>query len=657
MKSIQPATRARGGSAERPSQPRTSRAALACLTTALLAPAAAIAAPASVAVDFGQEQGPLVHTERYNNLHTTSVYQTQRPKDIAKLNSLGMHGDIYRVWLNSPNEANVLPCLEDMSSPPAAGKPCTLNPPFAKYLADASKAGKSILANLRLDGVPSFMSAGGPDAAVPLIERMLYEIKKANPKFAYLEAWNEPDAPGHPVLHHPEDIYPYYAAAVRAVNNVNARLAATMPNYLPVKVGGPTLFYFNVAWLEVFLDAYAADTDPGKKLDFIAYHGYVKRDFGITEFYKDQPSLVAGQRAKLDEMLRARGLPTSIPSYVTETGMYPFSVCDKCDTTDYARSAAGVASLHYWLTDQGKTYPFNWLMRQRSGANGGSGLKDQFVTANPIGRYQDWRAFDPLPSDFTPFGNMLLMKSKMKDVRVSAQSSNLDYKGIGVYALASHDATGASMMLWNYQSCAAGGNCSTQTYDIAVTVSNLPPSVRNRDVVERVFLIDQNTSNWFADPARAHLQEVSTRTIKTGVGYANNLALGPNALYMVLLEPVPMTVAGAAQFVPAVLNMRSIAGTELQGLITLSFKLPGSGYTLNAPTHVRLQTPLGLEPFKAVTASLTADGKTLVASFDKATMADMVPAGSSVPLTVTATLTQAGVPTAVSSTANVRVVK
>lgn len=655
---FQPFSRGVPARSRRPS-PSADRMAVAlgCVAAAMLASSAATAAPASVGIDFGQAQGQLVHTERYNNLHTTSVYPTQRPKDIAKLNSLGMHGDIYRVWLNSPNEVNVLPCLEDMSSPPAPGKPCTLNPPFAKYLADASKAGKSVLANLRLDGVPSFMSAGGPDAAVPLIERILYEIKKANPKVAYLEAWNEPDAPGHPVLHRPEDVYPYYAAAVRAVNNVNARLGATTPNYLPMKVGGPTLFYFNEAWLKVFLDAYAADTDPGKRLDFIAYHGYVKRDFGITEFYKDQPSLVAGQRTKLDEMLRARGLPTSIPSFVTETGMYPFSVCDKCDTTDYARSAAGVASLHYWLTDQGKTFPFNWLVRQRSGANGGSGLKDQFVTANPIGRYQDWRAFDPLPTDFTPFGNMLLMKSKMKDMRVSAQSRNLDYKGIGVYALASHDATGASMMVWNYQSCAAGGNCSTLTYDTAVTASNLPASVRNREVTERVFLIDQNTSNWFADPARGHLQEVSTRTINTGTGYSRNLDLGPNAIYLVVLEPTPVTVPGATQFVPNVMNLRAVPGAEQQGLVTVSFKLPGAGYTLDDPSHVRLETPLSTVPVKAVAASLTADGRTLVASFDKATLADLVPAGGSVPMTVIGTVTQAGVPTALSSTANVRVVK
>ena len=514
-------------------------AALMWLAAACLAPAPLLAAPATVTVDFGQPRGPVLHTERYNNFHTTSVFASQRPLDVAKLNQLGMHGNTYRVWLNSPNEANVPPCLEDVSSAPAPNKACTLNPPFDKYLSDAGQAADKVLGNLRLDGAPSVMTAGGPDAAVPLIERMLLAIKKSHPKLAYLEAWNEPDAPG--TVHQPSTVYPWYAAAYRAVNNVNARLAATVPNYLPLQIGGPALYYLNKPWFEAFFDGYAADTNPAKRLDFVSYHAYIERSAtGAAVFYKANPRLVQHQRAELEAMMKARGISTSTPSYVTETGMYPASVCDRCDVSDYLRSAAGVASLHYWLAEQPNTYPFNWLMRQREGANGGSGLKDQFVTENPIGSYSTWRAFNPLPSDFTPFGNMLHMKSKLKDGRVAAQSDSLSATGIGIYALASHDATGASVMVWNYQGCSGGSSCPSDAfapYQTAIHVSNLPPSVRNRPVTERVFRIDQATSNYFADPTRASLQEVGTRTFTAGRDYANALDLAPNAMYLVVLEP------------------------------------------------------------------------------------------------------------------------
>jgi hypothetical protein len=525
-------------SARRSSLPAASRA-LAWLATSALAHAGALAAPATVTVDFGQAQGPLPRIERYNNFHTTSVFASQRPLDVAKLNQLGMHGKVYRVWLNSPNEASVPPCLEDVSSPPAPSKPCTLNPPFGKYLSDAEQAADKVLGNLRIDGAPSFMTSGGPDAAVPLIERMLLAIKRAHPKFAYVEAWNEPDAPG--TVHQAATVYPWYTAVYRAVNNVNATLGATVQNYMPMQIGGPALYYFNRPWFEAFFDGYAADTNPAKRLDFVSYHAYIERSAtGAAVFYKASPRLVENQRAELEAIMKARGISTRIPSYVTETGMYPSSVCDRCDVSDYLRSAAGVASLHYWFANQPGTYPFNWLMRQREGANGGSGLKDQFVTENPIGSYRTWKAFNPLPADFTPFGNMLHMKSKLKDVRVSAQSDSLSATGIGVYALASHDATGAAMMIWNYQGCSGGSTCPSDAfppYQTTLNVSNLPPSVRNRPVTERLFRIDQATSNFFIDTTRANLQEVGTRTFTAGRDYTNALDLAPNAIHLVILEP------------------------------------------------------------------------------------------------------------------------
>lgn len=503
-------------------------------------------ARATVSVDYSQQRGKLLRTERFNNLHTTSVFPEQRASDVAYLNSQGMHGSIYRVWLNSPNEAAVPPCIEDVSTPPAPEKPCTLNPPFKSYMTDAEAAADKLLGNLRLNGSPGFITAGGPDAAVPLIERTLLAVKKAHPRLTYIEAWNEPDEPGTVIK--PDQVYEYHVAVYRAVNSINTKLGTTVPNYVPMQVGGPALYYFNRTWFATFFDAFAADRDPNKRLDFISYHAYVDIDAkGTTKPLKSNPRSVAGQRAEIDAMLQARGISTSIPSYVTETGAYPGPLCDVCDGTDFVRSAAGVASLHYWLANEPKTIPFNWLTRQRAG-----GLKDQFVTKDASGPYvnaarqQLWQPLNPVPKNiFTPFGNMLLMKSMMKDNMAAAQSDNLSSEGIGIYSLASHDSSGASIMFWNYQGCPgfSSGNpptnkdCPNGAFDVQVHASNLPDEIRNRQVIERVFLIDQTRSNFYANPSQASLQQISLRSVYVAGEYRSTWKAAANAMYLVVLEP------------------------------------------------------------------------------------------------------------------------
>ena len=72
---------------------------------------------------------------------------------------------------------------------------------------------------------------------------------------------------------------------------------------------------------------------------------------------------------------------------------------------------------------------------------------------------------------------------------------------------------------------------------------------------------------------------------------------------------------------------------------------------------MKLKTPLSTTLFPAVTANVTSDGKTLIATFDKALIDNNMPAGDAVPLTVTANFMNAGVQKQLSSTANVRVVK
>ena len=137
--------------------------------------------------------------------------------------------------------------------------------------------------------------------------------------------------------------------------------------------------------------------------------------------------------------------------------------------------------------------------------------------------------------------------------------------------------------------------------------------------------------------------------------YFYNDCTDPRPTGKVTVVAVPQDVAGL-QFVPNVLNMRPANGvfTSVQGLVTVMLKVP-AGYTLDG--NVQLKTPLSTALFPAVTASVTGDGGTLIATFDKALIDNNMPAGDAVPLVLTANFMNAGVQKQLRSTANVRVVK
>jgi hypothetical protein len=260
--------------------------------------------------------------------------------------------------------------------------------------------------------------------------------------------------------------------------------------------------------------------------------------------------LVADYRAELDTMLAAHGVDTSTPVYITETGMYPGPLCDMCDSTDYARQAAGMLSLHYWLSQQHDTYVFNWVARRQ-------GLKDEFVTQNAVGPHLDlsdprnpsvlWRPLSPLPSNaLTPYGNVMLMQSMMEDVQVSALSDQLA-NGVGVYTVAAKDPVlpEASVMVWNYPGCSGTPgttSCGSAAYDAAINMSQLPNGLGDGPVTATVYRVDQHTSNYWVDPLNTDLSEsqleqvdqFTVQPVNGGISYQATLL--PNTVYLIRLH-------------------------------------------------------------------------------------------------------------------------
>ncbi|MET7738351.1 hypothetical protein ABZT02_44855 [Streptomyces sp. NPDC005402] len=476
--------------------------------------------PAGVRVDFGSTEGKLPRPEKHNNFGSLNSWPQQRADDVAFLNKKGLHGKIYRVWVSSPKappESNVfnLCHLETQS--------CDLSI-LDDYLTDASTVSDELLVNVN---PTAFVEGKKPwkDLA-PTLELIIRNLKEQYPRVKYIEAFNEPDWQFHGEQRHnghpanettlqPDGLYRYYAPFYEAVNKVNKGLRPADR----IKVGGPSLSLMDPKWVKPFLDAYAADRNPRKRLDFLSYHSYLEWDdaYQAAKLYKDDLRVVASQRKVLRKWLTERRLDRHLPAFITETGIYPGPSYDDTDPKkDYIRQAAAMATYGYLYANQPDTHLFNWNVRHKAEER-----KDQFVTRTPNG---------PLKDTFTPYGNMMLMQSKMKDTRVSAVAEDALEGDNGLYTMASKDRTGASLMVWNWQ------HVGDRSYRATVNMSRIPSELRHNQVRERVYRIDQTTSNYFGDPAKADLQLVEEKIVRLGRTYTATVDLAPNAIYLILLE-------------------------------------------------------------------------------------------------------------------------
>ncbi|WP_179232822.1 S-layer homology domain-containing protein [Paenibacillus rigui] len=505
---------------------------------------------ATVSVDASVSQGELFRSEKYFNIAKQSTFpaaQASRPADIQFLNEQGLHTKIQRAWLN---EAEIYDETTGLFN--NYGQIDT-------YLSQVSNMADELLINLRAEKVIKELEYT-PAQIKPVVKEYIKHIKLQFPKIKYIEVFNEPDAPANSEANYyrldpitgkqtninilsPSNLYGYYKAFSDAVYEVNVELNPSVP----LLVGGPALYNFDLDWFRGFLDGYKNDTSPAKKLDFISYHGYLRKDpaTGKNLFYKDTPNMAAAERSAIETELSSRALSTEIPSFITETGMYPGPLGDDLDLAslatgkppkfdyidkDQLRQAAGMASLAYWYSgSSSKNYPFGWNTRH----NGGNGRKDALVT-----RDRNNKPLNPIYSDkFTPYGNMREMQSKMKTTKVSAVSDRIDSNGKGVYALAAKDDTGVSLMVWNYQ-----GTGNTD-YNPAITISNLPSIFNGKKVRVKIYKINNTTSNYYnGDPDNPNLQMVDDKIVANNGSYSTSVYLEPNSLQLLVLEPIDTNV-------------------------------------------------------------------------------------------------------------------
>ncbi|MFL6072559.1 MAG: hypothetical protein ACJ73S_04090 [Mycobacteriales bacterium] len=386
--------------------------------------------------------------------------------------------------------------------------PATGTPDYAKwydYLATYSSLADSVLVNWS-SGYDTLVGGGSwtPDRLFAAERDMLAHYKARYPRIQYLEVENEAvpstaDVPGY---------YRKYQLMYRVVNAVNA-LGLPGP---AIQVGGPTLDVFSTARLGAFLDAYKADADTAKRLDFVSYHQYLINISGTGDWTanKDYPAIVKTEKAGVDGLLSARGLAAR-PVLVTETGVFPGTRESSLGlSADWHIQAAALASLRYWYLQQGGIVPFDWTIDHPD-----NDRKDLFAdTGTGVAR---------------PYYDMVRAMAMLPGTRYRATSDQLSSRGTGVYGLAAANATTVAALTWNYQWTGQQG------YDSRVVFTNLPAAFRSSNVRVTRYRVPAD-----ADSDASPLTPVETFVVgprTAGSYYGQTLPLLPNELRLTTLTP------------------------------------------------------------------------------------------------------------------------
>jgi hypothetical protein len=371
------------------------------------------------------------------------------------------------------------------------------------YLATYSSLASSLLVNWQ-SGYDALIGSGWTVDQLFAAERdKLADDKSRYPKIQYLEVENEAipttaDVPAY---------YLKYQLMYRVVNAVNA-MALPGP---AIQVGGPTLDVFSTARLGAFLDAYRADTDPTKRLDFISYHQYLINISGTGDWTadKDDPAIVKSEKSTVDGLLAARGLAAR-PVYVTETGIFPGTRESSLGlSADWHIQAAGMASLRYWYAQQAGIVPFDWTVDHPD-----NDRKDLFAdTGTGVAR---------------PYYDMVRLMAMLPATRYRATSDTLSGRGTGVYGLAAASSSTVAALTWNYQWTGQQG------YDSRVVFTNFPSAFRTSNVRVTRYRVAADVDS-DADPVQAvESFVVGPRT--AGTYYGQTLSLAPNELRLTVLS-------------------------------------------------------------------------------------------------------------------------
>jgi hypothetical protein len=417
------------------------------------------------------------------------------PRDLRALDALDVH--VARVWALPRGYYHATTRRYDFDFAADDGSTAY------RYLDQPARYARRLLVNLG-ECAPRILTLSAPQTCRAVLRDGLVAYKRRYPSIQYVELFNEPDKTGAIPSGHwegltVEDYYRWYRIGYSVVNEVNHHLH---PAVL-LRLGGPATATFDESFLRGFLDRYARDHDPAKRLDFISYHQYKHRA---------DPARVGAEKQTVRRWLSRRRLDPDTPVFVTEYGVFPGDASGTTLSADLLTQAAAMETLAYYYINSGMDLEMHWAYSHPTNPR-----KSMFVSGIDGAVY--------------PYGDLVTMQSMMKDQRVPATSDGLSRTGIGVNALATVDSSGLAVLITNYQ-----GSRGEASHVVSLYVDRLPPRLAHRRLQVDLYLVDSTHSNYAHDPSSSTLERVERRIVRADDGIQTAFRLEPNAVTLVVIS-------------------------------------------------------------------------------------------------------------------------
>lgn len=372
---------------------------------------------------------------------------------------------------------------------------------------------------LNIDQCSTELTYNQPALAREVLKNGIRHYKQRYPQIEFIEAFNEPKkswTPGYDEAPNMEidAYYTWYKEFYTIIQELNTELNPA----IPLKIGGPASVSLDMDFNQQFLDKYAADTNPNKRLDFFSYHAYNRRS---------NPANVETDKATVQGWLSARGLNPDTPVYVTEYGVFPGSNSGTTYNEDLLTQAAAMSALGYYFFRGGMDMAMHWVFDHAN-----NNRKSMFADEADGAPY--------------PYYNLVKMQSMLKESRISTSSTALSGDGLGVHALGTKDGTGVAVLASNYQ-----WTTGTADYNVTMNITNLPAIFSGRQIRVQRFLVDQTHSNYTYNSGSAELEKVADYIASPAASIAPTFYLNKNAMTLVVLTPVHH---GEAEALPAAVS-------------------------------------------------------------------------------------------------------
>jgi hypothetical protein len=455
------------------------------------------AATSVITVDAGVSLGNVTRFEQSNVHSTTSALPGEKTRTWLQ----GMNHKTIRTWLALRTINN-----EGQNYKYEGGVPVETSLAFYSTCAD------SLLVAL---------TAYNPTASLPLpgngkgalfqafIKQQIVYYKTKFPKIKYIQAGNEPDFNGETAAAYYETYKDYY----KAVNAANAELGLAGNNTIRLSnaafTSSTNFFTGTMDYANQFLTLYAADTDPGKRLDFFSINCYTEQS---------NPKLFETVKPQITAALNAKGI-TPRQVFVTEYGLVGGTFIPAAWTQSQIMTAWPAAQLAkaYYLYEGGADRVFNWAI-----AHGDILHKSEI--ADLTNAYPN------------PYGYALMLSKELSDrvTRIKATSTKLTDKGLGINAIAAMgNGKGMAILVWNYNY-----TNFTPDQEIKVQINNIPKSLLPAKMNATIYMIDSKSNNYYNDPNNSKtLASLSTTAYDYSAALSVPLKLEGNSVALIVLNP------------------------------------------------------------------------------------------------------------------------